>query len=527
MLPKKKRKLNQPDIRNVFRQNTLTPGQMTTPEQTTGSRQGLEQVTSSGSTPGQEQETLSGGTHEQEQGTLSGGAVFLQIWAERFHSLYEQQKGVVSEGKELDNLLVLLAQLCNFKVVHSLLLFDVIDRLVDNFAEKDIELLLVILKNAGFTLRREDAGALKAAILKIQTKAPTVDTAQYDNKSRLTYMLDILMAIRNNNMRKIPNYDPTHVDHLRKIMHNCQRGSSSLEDALRISLNDLLHCEEKGRWWLVGSAWSGRNTDAPTPGVEVTSSVVDEAGVEILDLARKQRMNTDVRKTIFCVLMTSEDYVDAFEKLLRLSLSHQQEREIIHVTLDVCLQETPYNPYYAFIAQKFSECHRRHQVRGQGYLPTLVYLLMSTNTITCVGYVQMTLQFSLWDRFKEMSQLPQQKTDNLADFLTHLLVSKALSLSIFKTIEFAELDKHKVRFMKRVLGRLLVDHPGNIVRATFERIAPLVKLRTLREGLRLFMRHFLLRKQSTGVSTGTGESLAERVSMAEVALTSADAKMSM
>ena len=84
-----------------------------------------------------------------------------------------------------------------------------------------------------------------------------------------------------------------------------------------------------------------------------------------------------------------QDYVDAFEKLLRLSLSHQQEREIIHVTLDVCLQETPYNPYYAFIAQKFSECHRRHQVRGQGYVPTLVYLLMSTNTIRCVGYVQM------------------------------------------------------------------------------------------------------------------------------------------
>ncbi|KAI0234001.1 hypothetical protein LSAT2_015814 [Lamellibrachia satsuma] len=46
---------------------------MTTPEQTTGSRQGLEQVTSSGSTPGQEQGTLSGGTGEQEQETLSGG----------------------------------------------------------------------------------------------------------------------------------------------------------------------------------------------------------------------------------------------------------------------------------------------------------------------------------------------------------------------------------------------------------------------------------------------------------------------
>lgn len=28
-------------------------------------------------------------------------------------------------------------------------------------------------------------------------------------------------------------------------------------------------------------------------------------------------MNTEVRRNIFCVMMTSEDYLDAFEKLLR------------------------------------------------------------------------------------------------------------------------------------------------------------------------------------------------------------------
>lgn len=28
-------------------------------------------------------------------------------------------------------------------------------------------------------------------------------------------------------------------------------------------------------------------------------------------------MNTEVRRNIFCVIMTSEDYLDAFEKLLR------------------------------------------------------------------------------------------------------------------------------------------------------------------------------------------------------------------
>ncbi len=36
--------------------------------------------------------------------------------------------------------------------------------------------------------------------------------------------------------------------------------------------------------------------------------------------------------------MLSKDYVDAFEKLLRLGLKDAQEREVIHVMVDCCLQ---------------------------------------------------------------------------------------------------------------------------------------------------------------------------------------------
>lgn len=47
------------------------------------------------------------------------------------------------------------------------------------------------------------------------------------------------------------------------------------------------------------------------------SRLVSQFSAKVLELARKQRMNTDIRKNIFCVIMTSEDYLDAFEKLLR------------------------------------------------------------------------------------------------------------------------------------------------------------------------------------------------------------------
>lgn len=37
-------------------------------------------------------------------------------------------------------------------------------------------------------------------------------------------MLETISHIRNNNVRKIPNYDPTHMEHLRKLLRNYAKG---------------------------------------------------------------------------------------------------------------------------------------------------------------------------------------------------------------------------------------------------------------------------------------------------------------
>lgn len=123
----------------------------------------------------------------------------------------------------------------------------------------------------------------------------------------------------------------------------------------------------------------------------------------VLNLARKQRMNTEVRRNIFCVIMTSEDYLDAFEKLLRFVMNHfislyfrknrnvklnhcwgsflkhcicslcrmglkdKQEREIVHVLMDCCLQEKTFNAYYAVLGEKFCSHDRRFQVKREDH----------------------------------------------------------------------------------------------------------------------------------------------------------------
>ncbi|KAL3832507.1 hypothetical protein ACJMK2_024144 [Sinanodonta woodiana] len=421
------------------------------------------------------------------------GAVFLQNLTKQFFSLYEHD----GKGKEMDNVIQLFAHLYNFKVAHSALIFDVIDKLVRTFREKDIELLLLLLRNVGFTLRKDDSSSMKEAILKIQSAASTVDTSKFEDQSRVKFMLEVILAIKNNNMRKIPNYDPEHLEHLRKLIRNYIRGSKFGEGQLKITLDDLRNAEEKGRWWIVGSAWEGHTTsktenDKPQTDGEGTSSFSGR----LLELAKKQRMNTEIRKNIFCVIMSSEDYVDAFEKLMRLGLKPQQEKEIILVILDCCLQENEFNPFYAYLGQKFCEADRRFQI---------------------------SFQFSLWDKFKELKNYSEHNRSNLGKLITHLLATKAMSLSLFKTISFGTLEKPMVHLLKQILTDLLLNYPDSIVEAVFQRIALLDKLRLLHEGLRLFMHHFLLRQKNKDGQKNP--LLQERVEIADRILSNARTTM--
>lgn len=94
-----------------------------------------------------------------------------------------------------------------------------------------------------------------------------------------------------------------------------------------------------GRWWLIGSGWSRASSGVIGGAVEQDAPVnlnMNEYDAKLLEVAKKQRMNTDVRRAIFCIVMGSEDYLDAFEKLVRLGLKNKQERDIVFVIIHCC-----------------------------------------------------------------------------------------------------------------------------------------------------------------------------------------------
>lgn len=133
--------------------------------------------------------------------------------------------------------------------------------------------------------------------------------------------------------------------------------------------------------------------------------MADEETAALLRLAAAQRMNTDVRRAVFLAIMGSEDCVEAHEKLLRLPLRGEQEREVVRVLLHCCLAEASWNPFYGLLAVKLAVSSKGHR---------------------------MTLQFALWDAFKDLKQYSTPQLVSLAR-LTALLVAKhALPLVMLK-----------------------------------------------------------------------------------------------
>ena len=411
------------------------------------------------------------------------GAQFLEAMVRKFDALFST---VDEELKEVDNLILIIAHLYNFGVVAASLLTDILSRLTQRFSEKDIELILLVLRSVGFSLRKEDPVALKEIIVTLQSKATQV----VDQSNRTRFMIDTLMAIRNNNMNKIPNYDASHTEHLKKILRNSLIRKGVSLSKMNVSYQELIAADKIGRWWVVGSAWVGKGpvNVAPRDETDVESgSGEKQYSAELLEMARKQRMNTDVRRNIFCILMTAEDYLESFEHLLRLGLKPQQEREIIHVAIDCCLHEKQYNPYYALLVQKFCASHRRFQI---------------------------ATQFALWDRFQELNVLSALQTAHLAKLIVYVVAEQGLTLAVLKSIQFTEMDRTLVRFLRHVLLGLLLHQSDMSVQAAFTKIATQSKLRLLKEGLTLFMHHFVM-KNVEKMDPDQAKKLQERIDMVQ------------
>lgn len=421
------------------------------------------------------------------------GAYFLQECLQRFLASYAPllatSDGDVSAwSRECVNLVMLLCHMFNLKLLSSGILLDLVRLLLgDSFtamipgwtgpkpiAEIDIELILRMAQSSGQQLRHADPEALKAIVdltKKCLDGAPA-SAAQVAQSGRARFMLEALIHLRQKgrHLARDTSSSAESLQRMAKYLSSMEkRRTVRTQAALQVGLQDLQDAESRGRWWLVGAAWTGReaapsqDTSAPAPAVAsaLPDDVIGTTQVDVSQLAKAQGMNTDARRMIFSTLLSSLDYKDAAQNLMQLKLSEVQRREVIRVLIHCLAQERTYNPYYVLVGQ--------HLAQDQPGM-------------------RVTMQFVLWDYFRDIGEKRvggesmqggedaeaddedaedtsaavlsdvhrMRKLIHVARAYAYWFARGGLSLSALKTVDFTSLHAAGTMFLQHVLLQVLL-----------------------------------------------------------------------
>ncbi|SPO30267.1 related to SGD1 - essential nuclear protein, required for biogenesis of the small ribosomal subunit [Ustilago trichophora] len=407
----------------------------------------------------------------------------------------EEEEEEEARGKECLNLTVLACELYNLHVVACPLIYDLIRMFLGqqvsspnqesgNIGEVDIELLLKTIRSCGQQLRTDDPTSLKAIISLTQTRVSSSTTS---STTRTKFMLERMTDLeKSTKSSKLGANDPNNpsspsfqlLTRMKKFLGGlAKKRTVKSHEALRIGLKDLRDADKKGKWWLVGAAWTGQTDQKDAQGLtkllpmNARSDVIQSSSTtfegreevveedrqqkELLELAKLQGMNTDARRTVFITLLTAEDFKQAAENVLMLKLNDVQRREIVRVLVHCVGSEAVYNPYYTLIGQEI--CRNDHGMR-------------------------ITLQYCLWDFLREIGQkevggekfaaalftggdeqgeagkkVDARRIGNMARAYAWWITHDCLSLQALKTVDFTLLNPRPSQFLGLLLIHLILS----------------------------------------------------------------------
>ena len=366
------------------------------------------------------------------------GAHFIQTIVEKFET-YQTDS---SKTKEASNIISLLSSVYLFQLVSSKLLYDLIKELINNLDENNADLLLRLIRNSGNQMRSDDPSALKEIVLLINGKVSTLPKDSINTRTQ--FLIETISSLKNNKLKIVNEANHQLSVKLKKFLGGINENKSG--DPIQVSLQDIQNVVTRGKWWLVGSAWKGPETDKPKDDVDIVamSDILDNAEPNWMELAKAQRMNTNIRRAIFVSIMSANDYIDAVTKLDKLALKRNQEREIPKVLIHCATMEPSWNPYYGVLGNKLCDSHSFRK----------------------------TFQFMLWDLIKELdggSADDEEEEDNfigfdsfdeenkmkrilnLGRFYGFLLAEGSMPLHNLRTVNFLTASSDTVLFLEVLL----------------------------------------------------------------------------
>ena len=359
-------------------------------------------------------------------------------------------------GKGIANLISLLAELYIFQVVSINLIYDYIRILLVDLSETNTELLLRVFRIAGHQLRQEGPSSLKEIVALLHRCS--IDVGKGSISVRTKFMIENIDNLKNNKMKTGAAAASIALEHrlsMRKILGKLKRHSVEAAEPLPVRLVDVRGKGKGDKWWIVPNSHQEDQSDIQppstsnvdySPGFSNEGSVNDDIS-NLAQLAIEQRMNTDIRRSIFIAIMSANDFNDAYLRLMRLRLKKNQELEIPKILMQCSGAENTYNPFYTMLSKRL--CSDRK--------------------------LKMAFQFSLWDLFKSMGEgegsgeydegndiATDDKLDvrtivNLARMFGALVADGCLSLRILKYLNLVYLRPKTSMLVEILLATVMLQ----------------------------------------------------------------------
>lgn len=381
------------------------------------------------------------------------GAQIVERIVSEFDQHYQPNKDGV--GKHTTNLMSVVSELYTFQVIGSNIVFDYIRFFLNELSEINTELLLRIVRAAGPQLRQDDPTALKDIVVLLQKSVANV--GQQNLPVRTKFMIETINDLKNNKMKTGlagASITRERTTHMKKQLGTLNSRNLKATEPLRVGLKDIRDTDKVGKWWLVGASWRNQaQNDAPVDeekeGGRKRVKVDEEdedSEVDLAQLAREQRMNTDVRRAIYVSIMSATDFKDAQIRLNKLNLKKAQEVEIPKVIIHCAGTEKTYNPYYTILARKICSDHKTRK----------------------------SFQFALWDIFKSLGENQDGGADsgdegddsrdvslrrlvNQGKLYGTLIAKRVLSITCLKNLNFPYLQPKTKTFVEIMLVTAILE----------------------------------------------------------------------
>lgn len=267
-------------------------------------------------------------------------------------------------------------------------------------------------------------------------------------------MIDTITDLKNNRVKSNvgSSISSEHITKMRKILGSLNNSRVlRASEPINICREDIHNSAKRGKWWLVGASWkedpleSARRelSNHPSAQAKATQQEDSEGEPDLVNIAKAQRMNTDVRRSIFVAIMSATDFQDAFVRLTKLRLKRAQEYEIPRVLVHCTMGEEAYNPYYTLIARRLcGDLGRR---------------------------IKVSFMYALWNIFRRMGErahlddeddepdeeeangLSLKSIVNLAKMYASLIADNTLTLGILKNLNFAYLQPKTKTFVELLI----------------------------------------------------------------------------